>query len=43
MSLDDYTVWNRLQDAVTYRGLVGCASKPPATTPHAGAFNLKQV
>ncbi|PNH07382.1 hypothetical protein TSOC_006169 [Tetrabaena socialis] len=46
IGLDDSTVLSRLQDAVTYRVLVGGASSPTregVPLAAAGAFNLKQL
>ncbi|GIL69965.1 hypothetical protein Vretimale_10040 [Volvox reticuliferus] len=45
VGLDESTVWNRLQDAVTYRVLVGCgpAKEFLRTATHIHSFNVKQL
>ncbi|GLI62430.1 hypothetical protein VaNZ11_005049 [Volvox africanus] len=45
VGLDDSTVWNRLQDAVTYRVLVdrGPAKEVLHTATHIESFNVKQL
>ncbi|GLC64030.1 hypothetical protein PLESTF_000110800 [Pleodorina starrii] len=45
VGMDDSIVWNRLQDAVTYRVLVGQPSliRQPSRPTHAKTFNVKQL